>query len=380
MHTRQPLRLEPAATSYRWWVVAIYMLAPALFTPVAWLAYLDGGAVWLPFGVGLPLLALFSIWRFRRTCLSVDEAGMLRLSAAVRRAVDLDRLAEVGLVPSLHYPDQRRYGMHAQYMFELRDETGGSMRIYAGATSPWVGRAAVLREVVAAIEQGRGRCAPQCWEQLRADGGLAGAPLPPRLTAPADDAWGARLTTHESGRRNFAASMGAVLLLPAIPGIMAALTAGTNKPGLALASLAGVLVIVGPPWAYLVAVVRRGDREEIRVDRDGTVRQVRHHAGRMRLGLRLSAEQVDLTCLDAARFVAATAVDREGRPAWWRLELRDIAGGAATIDLLHERRPFATLMPLLAHHLESTGMALDPTTHRGLQLRLGRPLANPTAD
>lgn len=380
MGTRPPLRLEPAATSYRRWIVALFIVAPMLFTPVAWLAYRDGGAEWVPFGVGLPLLALFSIWRFPRTSLSVDEAGMLRLSASVRRAVDLERLAEVGLVPSLHYPDQRRYGMLAQYMFELRDETGGWMRIYAGSQSPWVDGAAVLRQVVAAIEQGRGRCAPQCWEQLRGDAGLAGASFPQRLTAAADDAWGARLTTHESGRRSLAASRGALFLLPVIPGLMTALTAGTNKPGLALASLAGVLVAVGPPWAYLVAVVRRGDREEIHVDRDGTVRQLRHHTGRARLRLRLSAEQVDLTCLDAARFVAATAVDREGRPAWWRLELHDTAGGAVTIDLFHERRPFATLMPLLAHHLESTGMVLDRTTHRGLQLRLGRPLANPVAD
>lgn len=371
--------IEPVHVGYRRWMRWFFVLVPLLMTGVAAAAWREteasGGAQWLVFVIGLPLVAGWTWWRTRDAAVTVSAAGRIRRrSVTGDQAADLTRLARVGHAPTLSHEDTFGADRQPDHGFEVEDADGARVTIAAGA--PWVDPASAFVQVVRALRSGTARTDPMTWTALLRAAGLAERPLPPRLTEPPPDAWGTPLTIARRTRVSTLTPLFALTAIPMAPALMGFFGQLDTHVGRALTSLAGGLVATGIAWSLLWWVLRRGDRDVVTVGRDGRLRSASHRTGLFLLGLRVVEGEVDLTRLTRCQVVPAgpTHDNHRDRPQFWRLELADEAGGQAEVVLHHVRTPPATLLPQLAHHLEANPPVLDAATRRALELRLGRPL------
>jgi hypothetical protein len=380
-------RFAPASTGYKRGWALFFGLFPLATTPLWVLAWLEpeppGGWPFLPLVILVPAGGLFVLARLWNARLAVDVDGRLVRRSMVRQRAGLADLETVALSPSLPYPDQKRHeqfeggrdGYATKYAYDVIDADGD--RVQIAPRYLWRDEQPVLAQVAAAVDAGGGRCEPVCWQLLHRDLEVEVPPVPPRLLEP--QSWDTPLHLRAQNESAAMNPTRAAVGLGAVPQVVWGFFAvASEDPVGGLITLATGLLTVGIGLALVQHAVRRARQDVVQISAEGRLRSVSRRAwSANRLGYRLIEGSVDLRNLRRAELVPGTRTDSDGRPGWWNLELVDHAGGAARIDLFHPREPAATLMPQLAHHLEASGTPLDQRTHRGLSMRLGRPLTHP---
>lgn len=386
-----PVTFQAARARYKRGWVLLCTLAPLLSLPLWVAAWLEpeppGGWPFLLLVVAAPALSLFALIRLGGASLEVTPDGQLIRRSAVRQSIDLRRLTSVAITPSVPYPDQKRYEQfeggrqagHVKYAYDLRDAAGN--RVEVAPRYQWQHTQGVLAQVVKAIHATQARCEPRCWELLHEDAALQTPPLPEWLRDPETASWGTPLPIRVANEsKALTPTRGAVLAGGVPQAVFGFLNAAALNLAQALVAVATGAATVAIGFAFVRRILLRAREDQVRIDVDGHLRAVSRRAwSASRLGYKLVQGSVDLRNLRRVELTPGTRTDGEGRPSWWNLELDDLLGGQARIDLFHPREPAATLLPQLAHHLEATGIELDRRTHDGLSMRLGRPLTNPKA-
>lgn len=382
---------SPARTTYSRAVIVSLWVALLFLGPVFFLAWLQHGhAFWLVAGLTLVIGVVTALVLVHRAELLIDDDGVLRLRATVRRQADLRRLDRVEMTPfsvahdQLMLRDPAHWARVRRYVgFLVTDVDGGRVRFAAAPRMQWRDPSPILARLIEAVERSDATCSPQCWELLHVMSGRHPAPFPERLTEVDPHSWGVLIRPAPANRRNDIRLLGAFgVVAPLLLGAVGVLgvSAGVSDPVVVTFAVAGapIATIVA---IRLVMVDRLACGAGTRIEADGRAEQREHMAAGAQWSRRVHEGAVDLRRLQEVRFEPIGSVHRtHGAPPWWRLVVEDRDDGRVVLPLRYERDPPVALFPQLCSFIEASGLPLDEATHRGLGLRLGRPMSNPLSD